>query len=90
MKIRSLCVVGLCFFLMVGCMFLESDFDKLERTKNCAKCDLSGANLSGANLSGADLTEAELTGASLTGANLTRTIFCETEMTDGTMNNSGC
>ncbi len=26
----------------------------------------------------------------LSGANLTRTIFCETEMTDGTMNNSGC
>ena len=31
---------------------------------------------------------AVLSGASLTGAKLTRTILCETEMLDGTMNNS--
>ena len=45
---------------------------------------------SGRNLYGTNLTEANLWGASLTGAYLIGTIFCETKMPDGTLNNSGC
>ena len=46
--------------------------------RDCAWCDLSGANLSnidlaGADLSGADLTEADLSGADLRNADLTGT-----------------
>lgn len=53
---------------------------QLIATKECHKCDLSGAglvradlrgaNLSGANLVGANLSRANLSGADLTGANL--------------------
>ena len=82
---RSLSVVGLCFFLMLGLSwevgaFSEEDLEKLEATGSCVKCDLSGVNLSGAGL----------TEANLEGANLTRAIFCETIMPDAAMNNSGC
>jgi hypothetical protein len=63
--------------------------------------DLTGANLSGdanlaeanlsyANLTRANLTDADLTDASLIGANLTGTIFCDTAMPNGEINNSGC
>jgi uncharacterized protein YjbI with pentapeptide repeats len=43
---------------------------QLRETKQCQKCDLSGADLSGADLSFAVLTGANLSGANLTGANL--------------------
>jgi uncharacterized protein YjbI with pentapeptide repeats len=43
---------------------------QLRETKQCAKCDLSGADLSGADLSFAVLTGANLSGANLKGANL--------------------
>lgn len=56
---------------------------QLLATKECQKCDLSGAglvmadlsgaNLSGANLSSANLSRANLSGADLTGANLSGT-----------------
>ena len=81
------------------------DYQRLMATKKCVKCDLTAAylsgadlvftNLSGANLSGADLSEANLfytnlSAADLEGANLTETIFCETKMPNGTIDNSGC
>jgi uncharacterized protein YjbI with pentapeptide repeats len=56
---------------------------KLLATKECAKCDLtgaglvmadlSGANLRGANLAGANLSRANLSGADLSSANLSGT-----------------
>ena len=41
-------------------LFEISDFDKLEETGVCVKCDLSGANLSEANLTNAYLSSAKL------------------------------
>ena len=43
---------------------------RLLETKECSKCDLSGADLSGMNLSFAILVDANLKGASLKGTNL--------------------
>ena len=43
---------------------------QLRETKQCQKCDLSGADLSGADLSFAVLVGANLSGANLKGANL--------------------
>ena len=43
---------------------------RLRETKECPKCDLSGADLRGANLSFAILVDADLRGAKLQGANL--------------------
>jgi uncharacterized protein YjbI with pentapeptide repeats len=53
---------------------------QLQATRNCANCDLSGADLSGiqlakSDLSGADLSTAKLYKADLSGANLKYTIF---------------
>ena len=93
-----------CFLLMglslQGCGLFKSDLDKLLETKECQKCDLSGANLTearldGANLTGANLKEANLTdviliGANLDGADTTGAIFCRTIMPDGSKNKSEC
>ena len=78
---RSLSVVGLCFFLMVGFSgqvgaYDEDDLEKLKSTGDCSGCDLSevflqGADLSDANLNGAILFAADLSGANLTWADLT-------------------
>ena len=72
---------------------------------NLRGADLDGADLTGANLTIANLTEANLfeadlewaflLGANLKGANLywsdlSKEIFCDTTMSDGTINNSGC
>ena len=98
-------LIGLCVFLMVGMSWEVGAFDKehikkLKALGSCPSCDLSNANLDGANLTNADLTEANLSGANLylenlEGANLTmaylsKAIFCDTTMSDGTKNNSGC
>ena len=60
------------------------------RGKNLVGVNLSEANLSAADLTGADLTAADLLGANLSGTTLVRVKFCNTTMTDGTVNNSGC
>ena len=85
MKIRSLSVVVLCFFLMVGMSWEvgawdQIDYQRLMATKKCVNCDLTAAYLSGTDLvftdlSGADLTEAylfytNLSTADFSGANL--------------------
>ena len=54
------------------------------------KADLSSANLRGANLSSANLRGADLTGVNLEYTNLSRAKFCNTTMTDGSINNSDC
>ena len=97
---RSLSVVVLCLFLMVGMSWEvgawnKMDYQRLMATKKCVKCDLTEAYLSEANLfytnlSAADLSAANLTGADLKGANLTETKMCETKMPNGIINNSGC
>ena len=61
--------------------YAPDELQQLLETKNCRKCDLSGADLSflnlegadleGANLQGADLNSTNLAFANLTGANLT-------------------
>ena len=83
---RSLSVVGLCFFLMVGFSgqvgaFSEEDLKKLKETGECIDCDLSGADLSwldltGANLAGANLISAKLTGAILTTISQNHLFLC--------------
>ena len=82
---RSLSVVVLCLFLMVGMSWEVGAFDKehikkLKALGSCSSCDLSNANLSGA----------DMTNANLTRAYLSKAIFCDTTMSDGTINNSGC
>ena len=73
-------LIGLCVFLMVGMSWEVGAFDKehikkLKALGSCPSCDLSNANLDGANL---------------TRAYLSKAIFCDTTMSDGTINNSGC
>jgi uncharacterized protein YjbI with pentapeptide repeats len=56
-----------------------------------AGADLRGADFRGANLSGGCFASANLTGARLGGSvNLHGSIFCNTTMPDGTIDNSGC
>ena len=77
--------------------FDPAHLERLTKTRNCAKCDLSGANLtgqdfswtdlSGANLNGADLSktnlyDANLRGANLTGAKITDTNFVGSDLSD--------
>ncbi|MEM8641088.1 MAG: pentapeptide repeat-containing protein [Cyanobacteria bacterium P01_G01_bin.54] len=57
---------------------------------NLQWANLSGANLQEANLSKADLRGANLLGANLEGANLQGSIYCETTMPDGSINNQDC
>ncbi len=64
----------------------QNDVNLLLSTKNCPKCDLSGADLSGgdlhgANLAGAFLNEAYLDRANLTGAILNEAILNEAFLT---------
>ena len=48
----------------------SQDLQKLNLTRECVQCDLSGVNLRGAHLIGADLRGANLSGANLEGVNL--------------------
>lgn len=52
--------------------FNPIDLEKVKTTKNCPRCDLSGAYLQWANLNGADLRGANLNGANLYKAYLSR------------------
>lgn len=73
MKIRSfLLSVGIAAVLIPVSVsaFVQSDLDKLLATKECKKCDLSGADLSGKLLA-----KAQLDGADLSGANLSHSIL---------------
>jgi uncharacterized protein YjbI with pentapeptide repeats len=75
----SAVIAGTVFSLQAQA-FKQSDVDKLNKTNNCPKCDLSeldlsNAKLSGANLIAADLSfsnleKADLSGAKLVSANL--------------------
>ena len=72
---RSISIIPLCFFLMVGLSwevgaYDEGDLEKFRTTNECAGCDLTGANLFEANLEGAFLLGANLEGASLYLVNL--------------------
>jgi hypothetical protein len=67
--IRYLIFSVLTLLLFTACG--GTDLDRLIKTRECVKCDLSGANLRWANLTGANLNEANLYEANLTGANLT-------------------
>ncbi|HIA77843.1 MAG TPA: hypothetical protein EYO05_06640 [Gammaproteobacteria bacterium] len=49
----------------------KDDLDKLRKTNECSKCDLTGADLRGANLSEANLKWAKMTAANLADSNLT-------------------
>jgi uncharacterized protein YjbI with pentapeptide repeats len=69
----------------------EVALQRLLKTKECQRCDLTGcdlsgakltwANLTGANLAGANLREVDLFFASLTGANLTEANLYLADMT---------
>lgn len=68
---------------------------QLLKTKQCQRCNLSGANLSGSNLIGADLSYANLSnadlrntnmlGANLNNANLSNAKLSRAIMPDGTI-----
>jgi hypothetical protein len=58
---------------------------------NFFAADVTGADFRGAKLSGSCFVSADLTGARLgASVNLHRTVFCNTTMPDGTLDNSGC
>jgi len=96
MKNYSIFVIGLCLlFSAIGVStqsyaFSKDDLKKLKKTKECERCDLSGAviklqqltgaKLSGADLSGAVLTRVRLTKADLSGANLTGAKLANTQL----------
>ena len=54
--------------------------------------DLTNARLYNVNLTSTDLTNANMTGASLVGTQIVDVgaIFCNTTMSDGSVDNSGC
>ena len=53
-------------------------------------CDLRDADLRRANLLGADLTDANLKDAELAYTARKDAIFCNTTITNGSVDNSGC
>ena len=57
---------------------------------NLKAASLKGANLQFAKLQGADFSGADLSGANIDGAHLRGTIFCQTIMPDGTVNDEDC
>lgn len=61
--------------------YIQSDLDKLLKTKVCVGCDLSDADLSGKDLRKAKLLGANLTKANLSGADLSGAIFYAEEYT---------
>ena len=70
-----------------------SNVSRLLETKECIRCDLSGADLSGAdlneaNLEGANLTNADLSEASLADAYLVGAILDGANLTKTNLNNS--
>ncbi len=58
----------------------QGDLQKLKETKECPRCDLSGADLSELNLSGADLRNANLRSAILSKSNLENADFTGTNL----------
>lgn len=61
---------------------------QLRETKQCQKCDLSGADLRGADLSFAVLTGANLSGANLKGANLSNADLSRANLTKADLSNA--
>ena len=95
MKIQSLSVVSLCFFLMVGLSWQVGAYDvvqlkKLKALGSCPSCDLSMANLKRANLTDTNLSGADLSRAILKGTQMCGAILCNTTMPDGSVVYSGC
>jgi uncharacterized protein YjbI with pentapeptide repeats len=75
MKELLLAIGALSAVAVTAHAFDQRDLDKLMKTRQCASCNLVGANLVGADLSranlvGADLRGADLSHAYLMGANL--------------------
>ena len=70
--------------------FDKEHIKKLKALGSCPSCDLSNANLDGANLEWTFLLGANLKGANLYWSDLSKEIFCDTTMSDGTINNRDC
>lgn len=68
--------------------FNESQVRQLLQTKECSRCDLSGANLSGADLSLAILTDANLSGANLQNANLSQADLSRANLSNANLSQS--
>ena len=66
---------GLCLLAMPVLGFKEEDLEKLRRTNECIRCDLSGADLSYANLQGAVLLNTQLDFTDLTEAKFRNTVM---------------
>lgn len=80
----SLTLVAVILFSGTLYAFEQKDLDRVIATKQCEKCDLSGADLSGANLQGANLQNANLQGAKLLNANLKSADFTGATLTGAT------
>ena len=57
---------------------------------NLSGADLSDADMRGTNLKGAKLNNTSLKGARLVNPGINETLFCNTIMPDGKLNNSNC
>ena len=67
--------------------FDEKDLAKLNQTKKCVKCDLTGAKLRSANLLYANLTEADLTNAKHSEANMNSANLAKTKIQQAKIQN---
>jgi uncharacterized protein YjbI with pentapeptide repeats len=61
---------------------VQTNLIKLQKTKACSGCDLTGIELISFDLKGADLSGANLTGANLRRSNLTGANLIETNLND--------
>ena len=88
MKLRTLTITTLALSLTAVLPAIAANPDHVQRllkTNQCPRCDLSGADLSNANLFGANLMSANLTGANLTGANLGFANLTEAYLTEANL-----
>ncbi len=82
-----------CMLAAVGILLISTtaqaanpdDVAKLLKTKECNRCDLSGADLIGADLVGAELQDANLNAANLTGADLSKADLTRASLAGGNL-----
>ncbi|MFL2915738.1 MAG: pentapeptide repeat-containing protein, partial [Nitrospinia bacterium] len=70
----SILFTTICFLSIGGCAKyseeVQANLDKLEATKSCSGCNLTGVELMKLDLTNANLTHANLTNANLSRVNL--------------------
>ena len=91
--LAALVVTGVLAVARIANAFRQDDMDKLNKSKQCPKCDFSdakfwGVQLVAADLSGANLSRANLGRSNLTGANLKGALLVGTNLKDANLSNA--